>query len=454
MLTNIEAIAAASAQQFKKSMNHENSLNSTKENFAALESAESALDALHVEAIETELQKLEQLEAEAQPAPWTPYKFDHRRIEDSKGDLIKDQREFVCALRNAAPKLIFQAKNIANIVADLDEVHAALGTDYNHQAAPDVRRLKKLWEDAHIELAKLQQDKQKCEDAHIELAELQQNKQKWEDVIRDQGNKIGNLHNEIRRLKEEPPAHDLNRYTLGVVSELKEQNERKAQRLLGFLKQNEGLQKRIVYLESQLDTEQTISENLRGTVAELRQKYQDVQNHRQNLSNEQDRARAEVDKLNRLVNGRHQVNCAQQERERQLLSNLDGLRKQNENLCRGNVALHREVRTLTGELSFERSEAIRLKGILDLAKKELEQHNHHRAKITEAKERLSDVQFLISLVGKAVKCSDGAVRRVVSVSKDRCEYEKTYPNGICGFSHSQTHPVARKCFEGGKVVND
>lgn len=371
--------------QFKKSMNHENSLNSIKENFAALESAECALDALHVEAIETELQKLEQLEAEAQPAPWTPYKFDHRRIEDSKGDLIKDQREFVCALRNAAPKLIFQAKNIANIVADLDEVHAALGTDYNHQAAPDVRRL------------------------------------------------------------------------------------------VEFVYQNDVLRKKILDLESQLNTEQIISENLRGTVAELRQKYQDVQNHRQNLSNEQDRARAEVDKLNRLVNGRHQVNCAQQERERtilaanekqgveiiqlrererQLLSNLDGLRKQNENLCRGNVALHREVRTLTSDLSVERSEAIRLKGILDLAKKELEQHNHHRAKITEAKERLSDVQFLISLVGKAVKCSDGAVRRVVFVSKDRCEYEKTYPNGICGFSHSQTHPVARKCFEGGKVPND
>lgn len=427
-------------------MNHENSLNSIKENFAALESAESALDALHVEAIETELQKLERMEQEAQPAPWTPYKFDHRRIEDSKGDLIKDQREFVCTLRNAAPKLIFQAKNVANIVADLDEVHAALGTDYNHQAAPDVRRLKKLWEDAHIELDKLQQDKQKCED-----------------VIRDQGNKIGNLHNEIRRLKEEPPAHDLNRYTLGVVSELKEQNERKAQRLQDFLKQNEGLQKRIVYLESQLNTEQIIGENLRGTVAELRQKYQDVQNHRQNLSNQQDgfaltslnaqantirELRAEVDKLNRLVNGRHQVNCAQQERERQLLSNLDGLRKQNENLCRGNVALHREVRTLTGDLSAERSEAVRLKGILDLAKKELEQHNHH-----EAKERLSDVQFLTSLIGKRVKAPNGTVRRLISVSEDGCEYEKTYTSGNI-YPYFLSPTVTRSFFEGGKVFND
>lgn len=114
----------------------------------SLQSAEAALDRLHEKAVDEGLAELERLERCAAPGPWKLKEGDEGVWTEQGAHLYRVllrepcNRNFIIALRNVAPKLIFQAKNLTGIVSDLDEVHAALGTDYNQDAGPDVRRLK------------------------------------------------------------------------------------------------------------------------------------------------------------------------------------------------------------------------------------------------------------------------------------------------------------------------
>lgn len=101
----------------------------------------AALDGHHVEEIVSALESLEALEQIATPAPW---KVDGALLYHGTSEVTASvpgtaDRDFLVALRNHAPQLIRQCKNTAAIVADLDGVHEALGTDYSTSAAASVR---------------------------------------------------------------------------------------------------------------------------------------------------------------------------------------------------------------------------------------------------------------------------------------------------------------------------
>jgi hypothetical protein len=118
--------------------------------------ASAALDLAHVEQIADALDRLEQLELRASEGPWREGKWGGSvvnnepardvEIEGYGGNCILESarladREFIIAIREHAGTLIRQAKNWKKTFAELDDVHAALGSDYEQHAGNLVREL-------------------------------------------------------------------------------------------------------------------------------------------------------------------------------------------------------------------------------------------------------------------------------------------------------------------------
>lgn len=109
----------------------------------------AALDRMHEQAITEALDELAALEQKATPRPWhgggNIYGTGEHCFPLAKVYRPED-RNFICALRNVAARLINQCRNIVDIVARLDEVHVALNLPLEADAAAKVRELTKALE--------------------------------------------------------------------------------------------------------------------------------------------------------------------------------------------------------------------------------------------------------------------------------------------------------------------